>query len=59
MSRCKLCDNVMKPNEIIWRAERGQHEDLCRQCRKLVLSDMQDAPEDDTEQFVEDFLRYD
>lgn len=31
--RCKACDAIMKPEEIIWKFELGTHEELCRTCR--------------------------
>tara|TARA_R100000306_G_C4337924_1_gene123704 strand:- start:101 stop:262 length:162 start_codon:yes stop_codon:yes gene_type:complete len=31
--RCKACDAVLKPPEIIWRPEIKQHEELCKKCR--------------------------
>ena len=36
--RCKSCDAVMEPEEIIWRPDRGEHEELCRSC--LVQADI-------------------
>jgi len=37
MSRCKSCDAPLKDNEIIWRPELHQHEELCLKCRRLVF----------------------
>lgn len=37
MSRCKACDNVLKENEIVWREEIKQHEELCLLCRQASL----------------------
>lgn len=34
--RCKACDAVLQPAEIIWREEIKAHEDLCRRCRGEV-----------------------
>lgn len=31
--RCKACDEVMEPQEIIWVNDR--HEPLCKHCRWL------------------------
>lgn len=38
MSRCKSCDKVLESEEIIWREEIAQHEELCRKCRDAVFS---------------------
>ena len=42
MSRCAGCNVVLKDNEIIWRKDIEQWEDLCRRCRHIAL----DLPED-------------
>ena len=34
--RCKSCDSVLSPNEIIWREETKEHEELCRNCREII-----------------------
>lgn len=36
MSRCAACNNIMKDNEIKWREDIQQHEDLCLGCRREV-----------------------
>lgn len=35
--RCKACDTPMKENEIIWREEIKEHEELCLLCRQAAL----------------------
>ena len=42
MSRCAGCNVILKDNEIIWRKDIEQWEDLCRRCRHIAL----DLPED-------------
>lgn len=34
--RCRACDNLMKENEIKWREDIKEHEDLCLKCRQAV-----------------------
>lgn len=36
--RCKSCNKILKENEIIWRPEQGQHEELCMSCRNIVFN---------------------
>ncbi len=36
--RCKACDNVMKPGEIVWLQEWGIWEDCCRVCKYIAFS---------------------
>ena len=31
--RCKACDSVMLPSEIIWKEDKKLHEELCKNCR--------------------------
>mgnify|MGYP003109798635 FL=1 len=31
--RCKACDKIMMPSEILWRPELKAHEELCKTCR--------------------------
>lgn len=58
--RCKACDAIMKPEEIIWKFELGIHEELCRTCRYATQSDIinltytQDSYEDEIEETSED-----
>ena len=37
MCRCIACNTVLEPNEIIWDEERGEHEDMCKVCKDVVL----------------------
>lgn len=51
--RCKACDSILKPEEIIWIPDRESHEELCRVCRYSIQVDMTHRvvlgqPEDDT-----------
>ncbi len=32
MSRCVVCNKVLRPEEIIWKPEIGEHEDHCAAC---------------------------
>jgi hypothetical protein len=41
--RCKSCDSILSPNEIIWREEIKDHEELCRKCRELISSQCPDS----------------
>ena len=41
--RCKSCDSVLSPNEIIWREETKEHEELCRKCREIISSQCPDS----------------
>lgn len=34
--RCRACDSILKPNEIIWIEEYNTHEELCRKCRDTL-----------------------
>lgn len=34
--RCKACNAIMQENEIKWREDIGEHEDLCLKCRKEI-----------------------
>ena len=34
--RCAACNSVLKDEEIIWRHEVKQWEDLCRTCRRNI-----------------------
>jgi hypothetical protein len=34
--RCKSCDAVMQPEEIIWYEEYKHHEELCAKCLTLM-----------------------
>lgn len=61
--RCKACDAIMKPEEIIWKSELGIHEELCRVCRYTTQSDItnsinltytQDSYEEEIEEIYED-----
>lgn len=36
--RCKACDKVMRENEIKWREDIKQHEELCLKCRQAVYN---------------------
>jgi len=40
MSRCKACDAVLEPHEIIWYPDRGEHETCCYKCRNALYEDM-------------------
>ena len=31
--RCKACDKIMLPSEILWKPELKAHEELCKICR--------------------------
>ena len=35
--RCTSCNEPLKENEIIWRADIGDHETLCLRCRRIVF----------------------
>ena len=64
--RCKSCDSILSPNEIIWREETKEHEDLCRKCREIISLQ---CPDSDTihtqdikesyDESVKDLLYYD
>ncbi len=41
--RCKSCDSILSPNEIIWREEAKEHEELCRKCREIISSQCPDS----------------
>jgi hypothetical protein len=41
--RCKSCDSVLSPNEIIWREDTKEHEELCRKCREIIASQCPDS----------------
>ena len=32
--RCKGCNAILQENEIKWRQDLKQHEDLCLKCRQ-------------------------
>jgi hypothetical protein len=34
--RCKACNAILKENEMKWREDIKQHEDLCIKCRSSV-----------------------
>ncbi len=51
--RCKACDKVLEPHEIVWRDERANYEELCLTCRSWVLADLYDAPMDDAGEFAD------
>ena len=36
--RCKACNAIMKENEIKWKPELNEHEDLCLRCRQSVYN---------------------
>ena len=40
--RCRACDKVMAPTEIIWREDLQDHEDFCLSCRQKHLLDEYD-----------------
>lgn len=35
--RCKACQHIMEPEEIVWYPERGEHEELCRKCLRCLI----------------------
>ena len=41
--RCKSCDSILSPNEIIWREEAKENEELCRKCREIISSQCPDS----------------
>tara|TARA_R100001082_G_scaffold90419_2_gene56935 strand:- start:17787 stop:18041 length:255 start_codon:yes stop_codon:yes gene_type:complete len=41
--RCKSCDSILQPSEIIWREETKEHEELCRKCREIISSQCPDS----------------
>lgn len=43
MSRCKVCNTPLKPEEIIWRPEIGQHEDHCSACLQKHMYEEYDS----------------
>ena len=46
--RCKLCDNVMKATEIVWKPEKSEHEPWCGSCRKAAVNDDLDFDSEST-----------
>jgi hypothetical protein len=40
--RCKACNCILSPNEIIWIEDKQIHEELCTSCKDLL--------EDETEE---------
>ena len=41
--RCKACDNIMKPEEIIWRERLKQFDELCFECRYAIFHTDEDS----------------
>ena len=39
--RCKCCNEPLSENEIIWKQDIQQHEDMCYLCRRAVYVDVQ------------------
>jgi hypothetical protein len=37
--RCKACDNVMTPNEIIFYPDRVEFEEFCSRCKQQHYTD--------------------
>jgi len=31
--RCKACNKIMLPSEILWKPELKTHEEICKKCR--------------------------
>ena len=34
--RCKACNAVLEPSEIIWNEKTKEHEELCKSCREIL-----------------------
>ncbi len=55
--RCKSCNNILEPQEIIWIPDRHTHEELCLKCRNSIFEDDEIKivyPEDIGESYEED-----
>lgn len=49
--RCVMCNNPLKPSEIIWYPKEQRHEDLCRKCRVNIFRDLLDLGYEQTTHF--------
>jgi hypothetical protein len=49
--RCKACNAVMLPGEIIWREMAHDYETLCADCRRAVYAD--ETPDDEALDTIE------
>lgn len=43
--RCKSCNAIMEPDEIIWYEEYQTHEELCSRCLD-IMHELDDSEED-------------
>lgn len=43
--RCKACDAEFSAYEVIWVKKLHKYEDLCRQCRRIVISSIRELEE--------------
>jgi hypothetical protein len=45
MSRCVVCNTPLKPEEIVWKPEIGEHESFCYACLcRHVTEDDESVP---------------
>lgn len=57
--RCKACDSIMRPSEIIWNEEYKRFDDDCYKCKsvegvKEYLAEFKDETTDDEEETNDD-----
>jgi hypothetical protein len=54
--RCKACDKILEPEEIVWYPAENRHEELCRGClieAGLLVNEGTGGAEDDDEDDAE------